>query len=294
MKTRHESRPTLFQYAQIAASFVAAKTLSVLVRHPAHVVQAKKQANPSVPIKDIVKRIYNDRGVRGFYKSTSASIMKILVAECYRGPLMIEVPAYVRRNFLADTSFVDSKWVSNFIAVPIVTTIDATLICPILRMSTHQLTSDDPRITLKQISQHYLQTNPFKQFYRGYNMVWFQTAKSWATFFFIYDINKYLIKKYSGDVSYTALAIASLGVGVVQSTINHIPDTLRVHMQKSDHSGKNTKEVLSELVRTKGAKSLLAGISARLFGASISYGYKSMLLHYWETKTSHPSAPIKP
>jgi hypothetical protein len=274
-------------YLQMALSFASAKLFSAAVRHPAHLVQVKKQADPNSSIKQIIQEVYAQKGVRGFYKAMPSSIYRILLAECYRGPLMVEIPACIRANFLDDNQFKNVKYVSNILSIPVVSTIDATLICPILKLQTHQLTSKNPNITLMQIIKHYAQSDLFdlsKQLYRGYNVVWFQTAKQWTMFFCVYDFNKYLMKKSNGNSSYSALAISSIIGGILQAAVAHVPDTIRVHMQKSDSVNKKVIPIISSLIKTHGVKGLTSGMSARLFGATAGYAYKCMLLNHFEQK----------
>lgn len=267
----------LRDYVGMACSFMAAKVMSAMITHPAHVVQAKKQAGSASSLFGIVQQIFQQSGLRGFYKATSATIGKIFLAECYRGPLMIETPRLIRKC-LANTEYADSNLVSKIIATPIISTIDTTLICPLQRMATHQITSNDPKITLFQIARGYFQMDPLRQFYRGYSIMWIQTSKSWGTFYLLYDLNRFITKKVTGEVSYRSLAFSALIGGLVNSVISHLPDTIRVQIQKDTSA--NTK--ILPVIRSSGVTGLLAGLSVRFFINTINYGYRSMLLHYWE------------
>lgn len=276
-------------YTKIALSFGSAKLGLLAVRHPLHVIQMNKQAFPDLPNRVIASRIYQADGIKGFYKSTTVSILKIITAESYRGVLMIEVPKQIKQ-------FLFSPWVSSYpigsslmtslVATPIISVIDATLICPMTRFGTIQATLDKNQ-SLFTVYEKFIKGNVVRQLYRGYTPLLLQTCFLWGSFLMIDDVNKGALKKYTGKVSYSGIVLTSILGGSTQAAINSIPDTIRVQMQKHTSQNLNMRDTAKKIIRDHGVRSLFSTLPHRLALSIIGYGYKSVLRHFWSDKGSH-------
>jgi hypothetical protein len=278
------------KYLKIATSFSLTKLGLLLVRHPMHVIQTNKQAYPALSNSQIIQNIYATNGVKGFYNSTTASVMKILLGECYRGPLMIEMPRVIEKH-LPENVVKNHPTIKTIIAIPVISLIDATIICPLVKLSTDQITRQQ-QTTLKEISAHYWKEGYFKHFYRGYRPLLLQTSNLWGAFFLIDDMNKAIIRKYVGEVSYSTLMAASISGGILQTFINVIPDTIRVQMQRAHSSPQSATTVAKNLVKTHGIRALFFALPHKFAGNIVGYGYKSMLRQYWSTPNPVKKSPV--
>ncbi len=278
---------SLENYFHIASSFAFAKLGLLSVRHPIHVIQTNKQANPSLSNVEIIQKIYQESGIWGFYRSTGTSIAKILVTESYRGILMIRVPRAVR-------SFFDDSWkelyprstllLTSLFAVPIISGVDATLICPFVRMATLQTTNEN-NSKITAIYKNYIKGSALKELYRGYVPLYIQTALSWGNFFAIDDLIKEFLKRGFKTISYFELTLSSFIGGGVQTCLNAIPDSIRVQMQKQGTHHLTARKTFEVFVRQHGFRALFQSVPHRFLSNVVSYGYKSLLRHYW-TKES--------
>lgn len=270
-------------YVKIALSFASAKLGLLLIKHPLQVVLTKKQADPSLTNTEIISAIYEKNGIRGFYRSTNTSIVKILVTESYRGILMIKVPKKIHSYFpkrWSDSHPETMVCMSSLIAVPIISLIDAAIICPFTRIATLQIAAEKSN-SLMAIYKMHLAENVFRQLYRGYTPLLMQTSFSWANFFVIDDLSKLILRKYFKTVSYPELALASIVGGSLQTCVNVIPDTIRVQMQKTSNHHLNMRNTIEQFVKQNGMRALISAVPHKLLGGIIAYGYKSALRHFW-------------
>lgn len=202
---------------------------------------------------------------------------------------MIDVPKIIKTTLFYDSTTMHPTSIAlltSAIATPIISTIDTTVICPIIRMATLQTTLEK-NVNLKDIFQALIRKNAVSQLYRGYAPLWIQTSFLWGSFFLIDDLNKSALKRYFGDVSYPVLALASIVGGGAQTLINIVPDTIRVQMQKftrDDLNNLSMRETAKKLVKRHGFLSLFSAAPIRLVGGIIGYGYKSLLRYYWSSK----------
>ncbi|MDF2965096.1 MAG: carrier protein [Rickettsiaceae bacterium] len=291
---RHDSKEaskTSFveDYLKIVISFSIPKLGLMLVKHPFYVVQNIKQADPSIPNLEIIKGIYRTNGLKGFYKATPLSVSKIIATELYRGPLMIGVPQYISSHLPEDIAK-SNPLISSLVATPIIAAIDSAVLCPFMRMSTHQLTAINNKIKVSDLIKHYAEKNFLKESYRGYGPLFIQNANLWGSFFIIDDLNKTFIKKHYGDNT-SAIFFASITGGLIQTALNLVPDTIRTQMQKANSSNLSMIEVSQSFIKTYGVKGLFLGFPHKVFGGIIGYAYKSLLREYWSKNHNKPKPP---
>ena len=279
------SNNSLGHYFQIALSFSSIKLGLLFVRHPIHVIGTCKQASPTLTNIQIIADIYKNNGIKGFYKSTSTSILKICLAESYRGVLMIQVPKQVQSclpKHWSQSYPTTAALTTSAIAVPIISAVDTCVICPLLRISTLQMTINEKH-NLKAIYNRFIKGNIITALYRGYTPLFIQTSFLWGNFFIIDDLMKRALQKHFHEISYSGLAATSIIGGCLQTCINVIPDTVRVQMQKSASNKLSMRTVTKQLVQQHGIHSLFSAIPHKLIGGIIGYSYKSMLRHFWTT-----------
>ncbi|MCC2646896.1 MAG: carrier protein [Rickettsiaceae bacterium] len=265
---------------QIASSCVGIKFGITLFKQPFFVVQTSKQANPSIPLIEMVKKIYSDNGLKGFYKSMPATLCINVLTESYRGPLMVSAPKYIN-EYTPDSLSKYSVFLTGFLAAPTISFVDTMLLGPLVRMSTHQLSVKE-NIKIKDIALSYAKGHFIKECYQGSSALFLQNTVLWWTFFWFDDFNKNCIKKHVGEVSYFTLAATSVAGGIVMSSVNIAFDTIRVQMQQVHNKDTSILNVTKSLIRNHGFKALFAGLPPKMIGGVIGYGYKSFLREYWD------------
>jgi hypothetical protein len=271
-------------YLKIAASYSAPKLGLLLLRHPLHVIATSKQAYPELTNLQTISHIYTQSGLRGFYKSANTSVVKAMASESYRGILGIKVPQAVRAHLLPSwmgTHQEKAALATSLIATPIISVVDATIICPVVRMATLQITTDKSS-TLTSLYKKHIQTDVLRQLYRGYTPLLTQTACSWGIFFLADDLSAFLLNKDFKQPSVSQLTFAALLGGSAQTFINVIPDTIRVHMQKTEAHHLNMRNTLQHVVKVHGVRSLFSVVPHKIAGNILSYGYRNALKHFFK------------
>lgn len=270
-------------YAEIAASFSAVKLGMLGLRHPIHVIQTCKQARPDCSNTQIISEIYKTHGIRGFYKSTSASILKICVAESYRGLLMIKVPETVR-SYLpkhgSESSPTRTELTTACISVPIISAFDSMCICPLSRMSTLQITTKE-KTNLKNIYDKFIKGNK-TSLYRGYTPLFIQTSFSWGNFLIVNAAIKEKVEKHFNNIPYSGLVLTSIVGGSIQTCINAIPDGIRVRMQAAGSKKLSMRATATELVQQHGVRSLFSAVPHKLFAGIFRFASLSALMSFWK------------
>ncbi len=267
-------------YFKIALSFAIPKLGLLFVKHPVYVIKTNKQARPDLANTEIISSIYAQNGVRGFYRSTSTSAVKIFVSESYRGVLMIYVPKQMQSYLPESWKTAHPKAVSiasSLMAVPIISLIDATAICPFTRMSTLQITEYG---SIQNIYKTHISGNVVRGLYRGYVPLLIQTAFLWTNFFVIDDLSKWVFRKDPKTFSYSEFALSSVFGGSLQTCVNIVPETIRVQMQKPS-SHLNMRNTVRQLIRQNGIRPLICAMPHKFLENTISYGCKSALRHVW-------------
>jgi hypothetical protein len=261
--------------AKIGASFVLAKGILLSIRHPIFVLKTEKQAEPSLSNSVIAKDLYNRRGIRGFYTGTFSSVMKVGVQELYRGPLMIDAPLAIKK---ADPSL-SSFWASMY-SVPLISIIDAGIICPITKVSAVQITKKDgDNSFIEAFKQH-----STKQLYRGYMPLLAETAINWGAFFLTDETNKIIHSNYSQNSAYPLILANTMGISALTVALNLIPDTIRVQMQKAHSNNEGVFKTTKSFSKTYGGKGFFCTIPHKIYSSIVGYGYKAMLRNYWDKK----------
>ncbi len=269
----------LQNFIDIAPSFIGTNLGLMIIKQPILNLQINKQVYPTLSNIQIVQNIYNNEGIKSFYKATPISSFKVIVTECYRGPLMIAVPKYIDKYFPFDQSPYKDLTL-KLGAAPLIALIDATIICPLTRLSTHQQTTKY-KLTLNEVIKDYAKTQFIKELYAGYSATLLQTSIHWSSFFLIDHYCKSLLVKNSEPLSYSSVAIASIGSGVLQTFINIIPDTIRAQMQKSQKNGDNIYNITKYLVNTYGMKAFTTALPHKLSLGIINFTSKSLLNTFW-------------
>lgn len=199
---------------------------------------------------------------------------------------MIQIPNIVRSylsKYRSDFHPIVTTLTTSAIAVPLISAIDASLTCPLTRMSTLQMTTGE-KTSLKNIYNNHIKGNVVASLYRGFTPLYIQTALLWGNFFVIDDLMKYLLQKRFNQVSYSGLAVASVIGGGIQTCINVIPDTVRVHMQKTATDNLGMHATAKKLIRLHGMRSLFSAVPHKLIGGVVGYSYKSLLRHFWSSQ----------
>jgi len=273
---KDQTSSSLTQYFQMASSFAITRLAILSVRHPVHLVQINKQANPNLSIVEIIRNIYQTSGIKGFYRATPIAISKVIIAESYRGLLMLEVPKFVRQQS-------SLTGVSNTALSTIgISLIDTIITCPSSRIYTQQIANNQ---TFTAVIKENSKTNLLKECYKGFSPLFCTISMQWGLFFTIDDTVRLFFSSKFGNNIYSATATALTG-GAIQAGINSIPDTIRVYMQKGECKNQGMLSVAKTIVQNHGVKALFAGFQLKLVNRGIGFAYCSILRTYWENKNT--------
>lgn len=249
--------------------------LSLVFEHPLDVIKTYWQAHPGkTGIISVVFEVIKLKGWRGFYSGAVPNVMRVMLKQAYRYPLMIALPimfAYITSSVLAIS-------IATGLSIAIV---EVWIITPLERfkvwLMTYQRLSGGVRSFIKEVRRNVVHT-----LYKGLNVTMLRQVVSWLTFLIVHDQLMVWVKSDVGSVSHLSLYML-LGIGLIEGAINTavvLPfDCVKTHQQKM-----NATENESFALKMKwiywhyGIRGLYVGWQARMVQYMINSGFTVAVL----------------
>lgn len=251
--------------------------LSLLFEHPLDVIKTFWQANPSATsLTNVVRSIVHYKGVRGFYSGAVPNVMRVMVKQAYRYPLMIVLPVV----FGVVTSSIVGISILTGVSIAI---IEVWIITPLERfkvwLMTYKRVSGGLRLFISEMSQ-----NVRHSLYKGLKVTLVRQLVSWLTFLIIHD---QLMQWVRADIeSVRSIPLVWLFIiGIVEGAINTaavLPfDCVKTHQQKmmAVESG-GMLNTMRCIYTVYGAKGVYAGWQARMLQYMINSAFTVAILEH--------------
>jgi hypothetical protein len=251
--------------------------LSLVFEHPLDVIKTFWQANPSeTSLTKVVRSIVHYKGVRGFYSGALPNVMRVMLKQAYRYPLMIVLPVM----FGVVTSSIVSISILTGVTIAIV---EVWIITPLERfkvwLMTYKHVSGGVRLFVSEVSQHIR-----RALYKGLKVTLVRQLVSWVTFLITHDQLMQWVKADVESVRSIPL-VWLLIIGIVAGAINTaavLPfDCVKTHQQKmmAVESG-GIFNTMRYIYTVYGAKGLYAGWQARMLQYMINSAFTVAILEH--------------
>jgi hypothetical protein len=248
---------------------------SLIVEHPLDVIKIYWQAYPSRQSMLLVaKEIRDLKGLRGFYSGVIPNLLRVMVKQAYRYPLMIALPV-VFGSFTPSVVFIS---IATGLSIAL---LEVWVITPLERfkvwLMTYQHSSGGIKTFLKV-----LRRNALHSLYKGLSITAFRQVVSWVTFLVVHDQLMVWVKAYHGNGASMSL-IMLLGISLIEGAINTAVvqplDCIKTNQQKIKASGRDSiwgkfKHIYSEY----GIRGLYVGWEVRVAQYMINSGFAATAL----------------
>eukprot|EP00347_Sterkiella_histriomuscorum_P001661 403371157 len=236
------------------------------IEHPLDSIKTQWQAKPYHKNEAaIIKDIYQTKGFKGFYAGALPNIVRCLLKNATRYPLMVGLPNFYK-NQLPD-SFKEHKAFLKLLTGCSIALVEATMACPIERLKVYFMTTNE-NISYKQFfqnNQHHL----MKELFRGFGPLFARQSMAWTVFLqsdllvrtTIRKVMKYDEKE---QIPSKFLVPASIIVALLNTTLVMPFDCVKTHMEKRDPT--NTYiNTFKNIYRQGGMLSFFTGYRIRFF-----------------------------
>jgi len=195
--------------------------LSLIVEHPLDSVKVQWQADVKYKnSKDIIKKIYKEKGILGFYRGFLPSIIRRSCKNFYRWPLVLYLPNFFKIN----TNFFP-KWNSdglNKIQTGLfLANFETLFVSPMERLKVYFMTYT-PKINNSRFNSLFFEFiidnkgHLFQELYRGLEASLYRSNFSWVSFLYLeYEFKRRLLDyKGTNELKFFDLLLVSTGVMV--------------------------------------------------------------------------------
>lgn len=260
-------------FAGVVGAFRGAASL--IVEHPLDVVKTYWQAYPSRrSLFSVAKEVCALKGWCGFYSGAIPNMIRVMLKQAYRYPLMIVLPV----AFSAFTPSVTYISIATGLSIAV---LEVWVITPLERfkiwLMTYQYASGGIKAFFKA-----LRVNAIHSLYRGLKITAIRQVASWVTFLVVHDQLMVWVKVVNGNVLILSLVMV-LGVSLIEGAINtaivHPLDCIKTNQQKIQSSKHdNIRGVFEYIYKGYGIRGLYVGWEARMLQYMINSAFTVAVL----------------
>lgn len=249
--------------------------VSLVFEHPLDVVKTYWQAHPSkLGVLSVISEVHTLKGWQGFYSGALPNVLRVMLKQAYRCPLMILVPVL----FGVMTS---SVWGVSILSGLSIAIIEVWIITPLERfkvwLMTYQRFSGGVRAFIKELRHNVLHT-----LYKGLQVTMIRQVVSWVTFLLVHDQLMVWVKTDVESVRHISLYML-LWVGLIEGVINTAAvmpfDCVKTHQQKMNaNEFDHTIRQMVGIYRQYGVRGLYVGWQARMVQYMVNSGFTVVAL----------------
>lgn len=248
---------------------------SLIVEHPLDVIKTYWQAYPSKgSIFAVAKEVCILKGWLGFYSGAIPNVMRVMLKQTYRYPLMVALPVM----FGTITPSVTYISIATGLSIAL---LEVWVITPLERfkvwLMTYQKSSGGVGAFLKA-----LRRDALYYLYRGLKITAVRQVASWITFLVVHDQLMVWVKTHNEDVLSMSFLML-LGVSLIEGSINTAVvqplDCIKTNQQKNKASGRSSIWlVVKHRYNEFGVRGLYVGWEARMVQYMINSGFTVAVL----------------
>jgi hypothetical protein len=161
--------------------------LCLLIEHPLESIKTQWQDNTQIKTtRNIIKNIYSQKGLIGFYRGFFANFIRVISKNFYRWPMMIFFPRLYDKNLPPG---VKKKYpgLSKILTGLSIANLEILILCPLDRIKIFLMTS---KFTASNSSKsfyfyHEYKTNLLRELFRGIEPTFWRSNVSWISFLYL-------------------------------------------------------------------------------------------------------------
>lgn len=253
---------------------------SLIIEHPLDVIKTYWQAYPSkVGVISVAKEIRDLKGWGGFYSGAVPNIIRVMLKQAYRYPLMIGLPVL----FGQLTNSITLISISTGLSIAL---LEVGIITPLERLKvwlmTYQIPSGGIKTFLKAFHHSAVYT-----LYKGLKITALRQIVSWVTFLVIHDQLMVWVKAYNGGAVNLSLLLL-FGVSLIEGAINTAVvqplDCIKTNQQKAQINDRDDITYrIKEIYTAYGVGGLYVGWAVRMIQYMINSAFTVAVLESLKT-----------
>lgn len=247
------------------------------VRLPLETIKTVQQAE-DLSVAQAAKRVFQARGLRGFYPDVIANAGRTVIKQSYRYPALAALPHFAR-EVVGQDNHADLVLTGAVIGV-----LEGGLIGPLDRIKNATMTSHGKISYMEFIKWVLAQKKPWQQAYRGVASDLFRRTVSWSTFLVSNRVFSRMEQSRTGEqgLSMSSLALVTGEVAVVSTVINTPLDTVRTKVQAIGSKNTSFATTFSDVLKKTGPLGFYRGWQVNLYRYSIHAAFSVPILAYLE------------
>lgn len=253
---------------------------SLIVEHPLDVIKTYWQAYPDRRnFLSVANEVRNLKGWLGFYSGAIPNVMRVMLKQSYRYPLMIALPIV----FGTLTSSVAYISIATGLSIAL---LEVWVITPLERfkvwLMTYQKSSGGIKAFFKALRRDALHS-----LYRGLKITAVRQVASWITFLVVHDQLMEWVKANNGSVLNMSLTFL-LGVSLIEGAINTAVvqplDCIKTNQQKIKAVNRESiRSIFAHIYNGYGVRGFYVGWEARMIQYMINSGFTVAVLEALKT-----------
>lgn len=188
----------------------------LFIEHPLESIKTQWQnkitaKNP----KEIVKIIWSEKGLIGFYRGFVPNFFRVTSKQLYRWPMMLFFPQFYQKKL---PNKITDKFpgISKILCGLTIANIEIFLLCPLDRLKIYFMTSTNNQMNMLSTFYKVHKGSLFLELFRGLEPTFWRSNVSWVSFLYMDYKFKALFKKHRNNdiLSYLDLLYISILVGI--------------------------------------------------------------------------------
>lgn len=248
---------------------------SLIIEHPLDVIKTYWQAYPDrKSFLSVANEIRTLKGWLGFYSGAIPNMMRVMLKQAYRYPLMVVLPPL----FGTFTSSVVTISIATGVGIAL---LEVWVITPLERfkvwLMTYQKSSGGIKMFFKALRQDVIHS-----LYKGLKITAFRQVATWVTFFVVHDQLMIWVKAYNGSTTNMPIMIlfaVCLTEGISNTIIVQPLDCIKTNQQKIKALNHNSiSSLFKHIYNGYGVRGFYVGWEARMLQYMINSGFTVVLL----------------
>lgn len=250
------------------------------IEHPFDCLKTRTQANLKAPSTiEVLKEIYQQNGVRGFYAGAIPNGIRLAFKQTYRWPMMLAFPKFYNSILSEDVNKQLPSFKKALTGVTIAS-LETLIICPLERLKVWLMTSYKNDKSLTNFFREN-KGNLGTQLFKGLNASYPRQLTAWVIFLVADDKFKSMARQYSGkeELSFPMLLAVSFLVGTT-NTLTTMPfDCMKTQFQmQSPIENRGLINAMKYTYKNFGMRGLYAGWQPRMLQYMIQSVFTVSLL----------------
>lgn len=211
------AKPKMHFYLNVSLIGALRGGLCLFIEHPLESIKTQWQDNSSVKsTKEIVKNIYTQKGLIGFYRGFLPNFIRVTSKHFYRWPLMLFFPRYYDKHLPTNIHNL-LPGLNKILTGLSIANLEILILCPLDRLKIFFMTSKFLGSNSSKINYFYNshKKNLFAELFRGIEPTFWRSNVSWVSFLYLDYKLKSIFKKLrnSDYLTFLDLFFVSIFVG---------------------------------------------------------------------------------